>query len=290
MTLSFEIKMTRQSSATSLASAASTIQNENPSNITITPQASPTQNGMTSGQTQFPVPKSRDTLKRGTNSENPYEIIQDETKSIITLPDEMAKFSTPTPPPTSSESIPKIPDKLPGSQNIGFERSYKGINSDPQEALLESVESLNGLPPPPLPPKASGSIGDISSSKSGTSSSKSLDQSERSRQIDRMSPINDSPRRKPPSDSSSSMDQSRPDSSTGELSQSGSSAGDYSIPDRSISGYSIENQANIFINEQRANESMSHHAELNGELKSDLETGQILDQMIRTAEIRENHK
>ena len=169
-----------------------------------------------------------------------------------------------------------------------------GINSDPQEALLESVESLNGLPPPPLPPKASGSIGDISSSKSGTSSSKSLDQSERSRQIDRMSPINDSPRfqngpsRKPPSDSSSSMDQSRPDSSTGELSQSGSSAGDYSIPDRSISGYSIENQANIFINEQRANEPSSHHGEQNGELKTELETGQVLDQMIRTAEIRES--
>ena len=121
--------MTRQSSATSLASAASTIQNENPNNITITPQASPTQNGTTSGppgSTQFPVPKSRDTLKRGSNGENPYEIIQDETKSIITLPDEMAKFSTPTPPPTSSESIPKIPEKLPGLQNIGFERSYKG--------------------------------------------------------------------------------------------------------------------------------------------------------------------
>ena len=133
--------MTRQSSATSLASAASTIQNENPSNITITPQASPTQNGITSGpagSTQFPVPKSRDTLKRGSNGENPYEIIQDETKSIITLPDEMAKFSTPTPPPTSSESIPKIPDKLPASQNIGFERSYKGeyslilINCNPR--------------------------------------------------------------------------------------------------------------------------------------------------------------
>ena len=121
--------MTRQSSATSLASAASTIQNENPSNITITPQASPTQNGITSGpasSTQFPVPKSRDTLKRGSNGENPYEIIQDETKSIITLPDEMATFSTPTPPPTSSESIPKIPDKLPETQNIGFQRSYIG--------------------------------------------------------------------------------------------------------------------------------------------------------------------
>ena len=122
--------MTRQSSATSLASAASTIQNENPSNITITPQASPTQNGPTSshpGSSHFPIPKSRDTLKRS-NGENPYEIIQDETKSIITLPDEMAKFSTPTPPPTSVESIPKIPDKLPvsGSQNNGFERSYKG--------------------------------------------------------------------------------------------------------------------------------------------------------------------
>ena len=85
-------------------------------------------------------------------------------------------------------------------------------------------------------------------------------------------------------------DQSRPDSSTGELSQSGSSAGDYSIPDRFISGYSIENQANIFINEQRANESMGHHAELNGELKSDLETGQILDQMIRTAESRDENR
>ena len=84
------------------------------------------------------------------------------------------------------------------------------------------------------------------------------------------------------------MDQSRPDSSTGELSQSGSSAGDYSIPDRSISGYSIENQANIFIIEQWANEPSSHHGELNGELKSDLETGQILDQMIRTVEIRKN--
>ena len=316
--------MTRQSSATSLASAASTIQNENPSNITITPQASPTQNGPTSshsGSSHFPIPKSRDTLKRS-NGENPYEIIQDETKSIITLPDEMAKFSTPTPPPTSVESIPKIPDKLPvsGSQNNGFERSYKGwlnqlgsiwsgfhpnfqnsgINSDPQEALLESVESLNGLPPPPLPPKASGSIGDISSSKSGTSSSKSLDQSDRSRHIDRMSPITDSPRfqpaRKPPLDSSSSVgDQSRPNSSTGELSQSGSSAGDYSIPDRSISTYSIENQANIFVNEQRANEHVGHMTHENGvttsdELKSDLETGQILDQMIRTAEVRSETK
>ena len=141
--MTFGFQMTRQSSATSLASAASTIQNENPNNITITPQASPTQNGTTSGppgSTQFPVPKSRDTLKRGSNGENPYEIIQDETKSIITLPDEMAKFSTPTPPPTSSESIPKIPEKLPGLQNIGFERSYKGeyidslidITSNPQ--------------------------------------------------------------------------------------------------------------------------------------------------------------
>ena len=119
--------MTRQSSATSLASTASTIQNENPNNSTITPQTSPTQNGSSSGPAHFPIPKSRDTLKR-TNGENPYEIIQDETKSIITLPDEMAKFSTPTPPPTSVESIPKIPDKLPvsGSQNNGFERSYKG--------------------------------------------------------------------------------------------------------------------------------------------------------------------
>ena len=79
------------------------------------------------------------------------------------------------------------------------------------------------------------------------------------------------------------MDQSRPDSSTGELSQSGSSAGDYSIPDRSISGYFIENQANIFINEERANELSSHHGEQNGELKNDLETGQVLDQMIRIA-------
>ena len=161
---------------------------------------------------------------------------------------------------------------------------------------MESVESLNGLPPPPLPPKASGSIGDISSSKSGTSSSKSLDQSDRGRHhIDRMSPINDSPRfpnpsRKPPLDSSSSCgDQSRPDSSMGELSQSGSSAGDYSIPDRSISAYSIENQANIFVSEQRANEFVGQVANgVSNDLKSDMETGQILDQMIRTEEIRKS--
>ena len=116
--------MTRQSSATSLASA-STIQNDNPTNITITPQTSPIQYG--SGPENFPIPKSRDTLKRS-NGENPYEIIQDETKSIITLPDEMAKFSTPTPPPTSVESIPKIPDKLPvtAPQNNGFVPTYKG--------------------------------------------------------------------------------------------------------------------------------------------------------------------
>ena len=122
--------MTRQSSATSLASAASTIQNDNPTNITITPQTSPTQNGSIQGHSgpgNFPIPKSRDTLKRS-NGENPYEIIQDETKSIITLPDEMAKFSTPTPPPTSVESIPKIPDKLPatGKQSNGFVPTYKG--------------------------------------------------------------------------------------------------------------------------------------------------------------------
>ena len=121
--------MTRQSSATSLASA-STIQNDNPTNITITPQTSPIQNGSTSGHSgpsNIPIPKSRDTLKRS-NGENPYEIIQDETKSIITLPDAMAEFSTPTPPPTSVESIPKIPDKLPVTvpQNNGFVPTYKG--------------------------------------------------------------------------------------------------------------------------------------------------------------------
>merc|ERR1719186_1831905 len=95
----------------------------------------------------------------------------------------MTKFSTPpsNSPDLNDQRTPQLPEKEPvldhkTTRNIGFEKRYKDINSDPQEALLESVESLNGLPPPPLPPKASGSIGDISSSKS-TSSSKSLDQS-----------------------------------------------------------------------------------------------------------------